>query len=389
MGKKICYVFVNYPAPSEVFGEVEMEALSELGGVQVAVASLLSKHKKRKPAFNGMVKYNSALDIFIAVASLIANPLLLCKFIFFLFRVSKSPIEFFKSFVLGPSALSIAEFIDRKDFDIVHCFWGHYPSLVVYFLKCRKSPVRCSVFTGAYDLVGRYGVMEWGVNNADIVFTHSRVNVPEIRKFYNGPVSVHYRGVNCRLASDLVASDKSFNTLEFAYAGRLIKSKRPDLAIKLFIELSKKMPGSKLHIFGSGPEEKNLRKLACKSGLLSKVEFHGYVEQAVMLKMFSCIHFFLFPSAHLSERLPNVVKEAMLMGCVPVVTFTPGIDELVESGVSGIVSDFADLKRLVDSIEFLSAPSVYGGVSASAKERVLLKFDNQIIAREKIKDFFG
>ena len=36
-----------------------------------------------------------------------------------------------------------------------------------------------------------------------------------------------------------------------------------------------------------------------------------------------------------SERLPNAVKEAMLRRCVPVITWSEGIEELVADGVEG------------------------------------------------------
>ncbi len=49
---------------------------------------------------------------------------------------------------------------------------------------------------------------------------------------------------------------------------------------------------------------------------------------------------FLFLSTKVSERLPNVVKEAMLASCHCIVSETPGIRELVEPGVTGeIVPD--------------------------------------------------
>ena len=50
---------------------------------------------------------------------------------------------------------------------------------------------------------------------------------------------------------------------------------------------------------------------------------------------------FLFLSSKAGERLPNVVKEAMLSGCICIVSNTPGIDELIEDGKTGFIIDKA------------------------------------------------
>ena len=45
--------------------------------------------------------------------------------------------------------------------------------------------------------------------------------------------------------------------------------------------------------------------------------------------------YFIFLSNKKSERLPNVLKEAMQCGCVCISSKTKGIEELIQHGVNG------------------------------------------------------
>lgn len=112
-------------------------------------------------------------------------------------------------------------------------------------------------------------------------------------------------------------------------AGKLIKIKGFDLAIKAFKIFSDKIVQTNLVIAGEGPELQNLKKLASELNLEGKIIFIGWVPREKLLqKMFSC-DLFLFAS--LRDGGGNVVVEAMAAG-KPVVCFNiagPGfhIDE--------------------------------------------------------------
>ena len=112
-------------------------------------------------------------------------------------------------------------------------------------------------------------------------------------------------------------------------AGKLIKIKGFDLAIKAFKIFSEKISNAKLIIVGEGPESENLKKLTREINLSGKVVFEGWLtREKLFQKMIDC-DIFLFPS--LRDGGGNVVVEAMAAGR-PVVCFNeagPGfhIDE--------------------------------------------------------------
>ena len=62
---------------------------------------------------------------------------------------------------------------------------------------------------------------------------------------------------------------------------------------------------------------------------------------------------FLFLSSKAGERLPNVVKEAMLAGCICIVSNTPVIDELIEDGKTGFIIEEKNYALIPDLISSL------------------------------------
>jgi glycosyltransferase involved in cell wall biosynthesis len=72
----------------------------------------------------------------------------------------------------------------------------------------------------------------------------------------------------------------------------------------------------------------------CPLGLEDKVMFLGHVSQKKLLVKMANANFFLLMSRYESERLPNVVKEAMYQRCIVVTSDTQGINELVNHGKS-------------------------------------------------------
>jgi glycosyltransferase involved in cell wall biosynthesis len=101
-------------------------------------------------------------------------------------------------------------------------------------------------------------------------------------------------------------------------AGKLIKIKGFDLAIKSFKIFSDKISDAKLIIVGDGPELQNLKKLSRELKLEDKIIFENWVPREKLFeKMLSC-NVFLFAS--LRDGGGEVVVEAMAMG-KPVVCF--------------------------------------------------------------------
>lgn len=373
---KIAYIFMNYPVPSEAFARVEVKAMSKISQV---VPICLNKQRKDN-GIDDECKYINVRDMFIILTCL-RFYLFFFSFFKFSFNVAESKKEFLFLIALYPRLFFTAKFIDQQKFDIVHCFWGHYPSAVFWFLDKFNSKAKYSSFTGAYDLVGNTGIMKWGINHANVVSTHAKYNINDIRKFFEGKVNVFYRGINTSIN---LSSDKSSDCIDICYSGRMIKSKKPDLILDI-VEYLIYMRGLKvkLHLFGKGPMLPFLEQKIVESNLSEYVVLHGHIKQEDMFKIISGSHFMLFPSSHVSERLPNAVKEAMNLGVIPIVDYTPGIDELVIHNVNGfIVNGFN-----VESVSEMICKGFNELMSDKAVKYVSSNFDVNVISKVRISEF--
>ena len=101
-------------------------------------------------------------------------------------------------------------------------------------------------------------------------------------------------------------------------AGKLIKIKGFDLAIKAFKIFSERFPIAEFVIVGDGPEAKSLKSLVSKLKLEGKVIFENWMPREKLLEKMTQCDVFLFPS--LRDGGGNVVVEAMA-AAAPVVCF--------------------------------------------------------------------
>ena len=107
----------------------------------------------------------------------------------------------------------------------------------------------------------------------------------------------------------------------FIYAGRLLYWKGIHLALKALAELRHEMPGARLTVAGSGPDEGWLRELSGRLRIAGAVEWLGWLDHAKTIELFARHRALVFPSLHDSGG--TVVMEAMARG-LPVICLDLG-----------------------------------------------------------------
>ena len=167
---------------------------------------------------------------------------------------------------------------------------------------------------------------------ADVIFTASK----ESFRLPSKKVRVMGHGI-----------DTDFFTLDASVArnnsvlsvGRLMKSKRHDLAIR-----SAARENRELRIAGEGPERKNLESLAKELG--ATVHFLGGLTQAQLRDEYSKAAYLL----HTSETgsLDKVVLEAIACGC-PIKTNDPALKYLEQANPE-YIREHHSLKNLIPAI---------------------------------------
>lgn len=119
------------------------------------------------------------------------------------------------------------------------------------------------------------------------------------------------------------------------YVGRTAKEKNIDEIITLFEEVSRKLQNLKLLIVGGGPELQNLKDLAHKLGLDSKVCFTGMISPEEIHKYYQISDIFVTASSSETQGLTYI--EALSSGCPIVCKWDKCLEELIDQGKNGFV----------------------------------------------------
>jgi glycosyltransferase involved in cell wall biosynthesis len=154
------------------------------------------------------------------------------------------------------------------------------------------------------------------------------------------------------------------DTFVVAHAGRLVRQKNQSLLLKSFAHLRGRP--RELWMLGRGPRERELRRLARRLGIASRVRWLGFQENPFpFIRAADC-----FALSSNSEGLPTVIVEAMVCGTPVVSTLCPyGPDELIRNGASGMLVPMDDPAAMAAAIQKIADDPQLGRRLAQEAER--------------------
>lgn len=288
---------------------------------------------------------------------------------------TRSPKHILKSILILPQIACVLHQLKQNPPDVVHIFWGHYPSLLGVLLKATLPEVHLSLFCGAYDLERQYPLTPLAAKLADSVWTHAHYNVPHLVKFgfEEEKINVVHRGLPLQTFPDLSHIEKTPNHICVVSAFQ--KSKNISACIAAFPYMIQENPAVTMTIIGDGDERENLKAQVKQLGLEDKITFTGYLPRQQVLTEVAKADIFLFLSTKASDRLPNVAKEAMLANCTCVVSNTAGIDELIPSNAVGyVIEDLSPTNVAKHVCAAFNQPHI----GTAAKTFIMHNFDAQV-----------
>lgn len=354
---KVAYITMAFPARTETFATNDVRTL-KAHGVEVAVHSMRPRDREMDRLADtrgvGYIRrtYTSGWSLVRGFGLLARRPGLTASLLWRILSTSWSrPEHLSKSLVLIPRTLEIFDDVSRNRPDVVHVYWGHYPSLVGLLVLDRLPETICTMSLAAYDLEAQYGPSKVLAPRVPMVRTLGEVNVEAIRRDYGVPrerIEVIYDGVD--LARLPEPSDRSKVEGRVVVVSRLVPEKGVDDALRAFAKVRESVPGVTLRVMGEGPERKHLEQMAESLGISDAAEFLGHVDHERVLAELAAAEVLLFMSKKSSERLPNVVKEAMACGAVCVATPTPGIDELIEQDETGWIVPIGAVEEAAERV---------------------------------------
>lgn len=130
-------------------------------------------------------------------------------------------------------------------------------------------------------------------------------------------------------------SDSAAYFYDIVYIGRLSYQKNPLRMLKIFEDVVEQMPEVKIAVIGTGELEHDCRAVLESSSLQNNVDFLGFKENP--LKILQDAKVMVMTSRF--EGTPMTALEAMALGVPIVSTPTDGMNDLIENGVNGYLSD--------------------------------------------------
>lgn len=166
---------------------------------------------------------------------------------------------------------------------------------------------------------------------------------------------------------------------------RLVEKKGIDTTLTALAETG--THALEYHIIGDGPERKRLERLADDLGIAGQVRFHGTQSSVEVASLLARAHAFILTSQTAAngdmEGIPVSLMEAMACGLPVISTRHSGIPELIEDGVSGLLTDERDSSAIAEAIQRLIADRhLAAALGTAARNRVLEAFNTRTLATE-------
>lgn len=132
------------------------------------------------------------------------------------------------------------------------------------------------------------------------------------------------------------------------FVGRLTKEKNLSFLIRTFTQVKNQQPNTTLVLTAQGPMEEELKALSSELGLSAQdIIFTGAVPFDTLVNVYYSADLFVFSS--LTETQGLVITEAMAAGLPVVAVRASGVQDMVDDGVNGILTNL-DMDELADAI---------------------------------------
>ncbi len=155
------------------------------------------------------------------------------------------------------------------------------------------------------------------------------------------------------------------------FVGRLTKEKNLPFLIKAFKEVHTRMSDTTLVLTAQGPLEAELKSLSSYLGLSdSEIIFTGALPFETLVNVYHSADLFVFSS--LSETQGLVLTEAMAAGLPAVAVRASGVQDMVDDGVDGILTN-PDIEEFTDAVcRVLGDEELYKYLQANAYRKAEL-----------------
>jgi glycosyltransferase involved in cell wall biosynthesis len=210
------------------------------------------------------------------------------------------------------------------------------------------------------------------VSDAARRFMAEELSIPADR------VSVIRNGVDTDRFSPRETQEKINDPIVVGTVGNLTPVKNQGVLIRALSRLLNDGLKVELRIAGEGPQREELTKLATCLGIPNNVDLLGHLDD--VSGFLRQLDIFVLPS--FNEANPNALLEAMASGLACVGSRVGGIEELLDEGCVGRLTEVNNEADLACAIaELIQNPSLRANLGQAAREHVCRNYDmKQMIA---------
>ena len=186
-----------------------------------------------------------------------------------------------------------------------------------------------------------------------------------------------------QLRTDLNISENDF---VFVFVGRLVGDKGINELVEVFTKMSKTHTNTKLVLVG--PLETDLDPL--EPNTLNEIEWNKEISyvgfQNDVRPYFAISDVLVFLSYR--EGFPNVVMQAGAMGLLSIVTDINGCNEIIKSGVNGIIIPVKDIQATYNAMrKLVMDQSYYDKLQGKSKEMIVNKYSQTELWNTLLKEY--
>jgi glycosyltransferase involved in cell wall biosynthesis len=290
-----------------------------------------------------------------------------------------------KSWFLVPSAVYLAEGLTADGITHLHVHWASYPATVAYIVRLICG-IPFSISAHAYDIYMVQRMLPAKLRAARLVVTCAKTNATFLRQLagadVDGKIIVSYHGVDVGRFVPAPRETGVGVPLRIVSCGQLERYKGMHLVIEACAALRRRGVALECFIVGEGPRRQQLQQQIRDRGLTGTVHLLGSRPHAEVAELYRKADVFVLASelAGKSGRrdvIANVIVEAMAAGLPVVVSHIPGVEELVEDGVSGYLVPPNQVEGFALALENLAnRPEDRVRCGHAARQRIERDFDS-------------
>jgi len=401
-GFKVAYMMSRFPKLTETFVLYEILAV-EAQGVEVELFPLMREHTQTMHDEARPLVQRAQFTPFLSPAIILSNlRALLTRPRAYLGALGTSLRATWSSprylggiLVFFPKAVHIARLMKQQNIRHIHAHFASHPAAAAFIIH-RLTGIPYSFTAHGSDLHRDQHMLCEKVREAAFTVTISGYNAQMIRERCGAAVDrvmVLHSGAD---TSVFQAADETrpAGPLNILCIGTLHEVKGQTHLIEACRLLHERGIAFSCHLLGSGEDREKLEQQVAAAHLGDQVHFHGQVPRTEVLAALRRADVLVTPSVPTRdgrrEGIPVVIMEAMASGLPVVASRLSGIPELVDDGVTGILTEPGDSRAVADALARLAdQPDLRRQYGSAGREKVVRSFDLKQNAARLVQLFRG